>query len=146
MKRTDSESASKLLHGRVAKEANMLLDKLHAYFRGRHLHGTTLSLPSHYTGTVLHITEKDVPSSTDTTTGNNSIEEEDEENENIETKVADKAAEFDEVVIWGHGGPVDESEDVYVRGMREWIGFAEAMHGGGDDDEEMAEGQSKKRS
>jgi ribonuclease H2 subunit C len=56
--------------------------------------------------------------------------------------VAEKLGAFDEVVVWGHGSAVDEKEDAYVRGIREWIGFAEAMHN--EDDEE--DGKDKKRS
>jgi ribonuclease H2 subunit C len=43
-----------------------------------------------------------------------------------------------EVVVWGHGGTVDEGSDMFVRGVREWVGFAESMHC----DEEGEEGQS----
>lgn len=55
-----------------------------------------------------------------------------------EVKIAEQIGEFDEVVVWGHGGTVDEGSDMFVRGVREWVGFAESMHC----DEEGEEGQS----
>jgi ribonuclease H2 subunit C len=45
-----------------------------------------------------------------------------------EVKIADQVGEFDEVVVWGHGGEVEAGQDMFVRGMQEWVGFAEAMH------------------
>jgi ribonuclease H2 subunit C len=99
----------------------------HAYFRGRHLHGTTLPLPSNYTGAVLHMTDKLAPQ---TRTDNGKTEEDDDDIEEApeEVKIAEQVGEFDEVVIWGHGGEVEAGQDMFVRGMQEWVGFAEAMH------------------
>lgn len=33
---------------------------------------------------------------------------------------------FQEIVVWGHEA-VPEEGDVYVKGMKEWIAFAEAV-------------------
>jgi ribonuclease H2 subunit C len=52
----------------------------------------------------------------------------------VEVKVAEQIGEFDEVVVWGHGGQVEEGQDLFIRGMKEWIGFAEAMHGEEEDE------------
>lgn len=52
-----------------------------------------------------------------------------------EVKIAEQIGEFDEVVVWGHGGTVDEGSDIFVRGVREWVGFAESMHCDGEDGE-----------
>ncbi|KAF2728306.1 ribonuclease H1 small subunit [Polyplosphaeria fusca] len=103
--------------------------KSHAYFRGRHLHGTPLTFPSNYTGAVLQVTDKDLPASNNET---KKIEEDEDESEQVEVKIAEKVGEFDEVVVWGHGGAIDKSEDVYARGVEEWIGFAEALHASED--------------
>ncbi|KAF2659159.1 ribonuclease H1 small subunit, partial [Lophiostoma macrostomum CBS 122681] len=117
--------------------------KPHAYFRGRHLHGTVLRLPENYTGAVMRVTDKDVPKDArrENDSGGDEEEDEDEDGEmddDVEIKIAQKVAEFEEMIVWGHGGVVDESEDVYARGIREWIGFAEAMHReDGDGDEEQ---------
>lgn len=105
----------------------------HAYFRGRRLHGTTLKLPENYTGAVVQTTEKTLPQK-----ARRAEDDEENEEEQVEVKIAETLGEFDEVVVWGHGGVVDEKEDVYVRGVREWIEFAEAMHGVDEEDEEDA--------
>lgn len=36
-------------------------------------------------------------------------------------------ATFDELMIWGHESTSDSSTDPYVRGMEEWIAFAEEV-------------------
>jgi ribonuclease H2 subunit C len=44
----------------------------------------------------------------------------------VEVKLMETKAKFDEVVIWGHE-IVPEDDDVYVKGVEEWIAFAEAV-------------------
>jgi ribonuclease H2 subunit C len=55
-------------------------------------------------------------------------EEEMEQDRPEEVMMAEQVGEFDEVVVWGHGGTVDGESDMFVRGVREWVGFAESMH------------------
>ena len=59
-------------------------------------------------------------------------EEGDEENEAELTKVLEEIGTFDEMIVWGHE-QVPEDDDTFVRGVEEWIGFAEAMHSFEDD-------------
>ena len=54
-------------------------------------------------------------------------EEEGDEDETEPVKMLEEIGSFDEVVVWGHE-QVPAEDDVFVRGMEEWIGFAEAMH------------------
>jgi ribonuclease H2 subunit C len=55
-------------------------------------------------------------------------EEEVEEDEPIaETKIIEERATFEEVMIWGHEHTADTTEDPYMKGMEEWISFAEAV-------------------
>ncbi|KAK3202756.1 hypothetical protein GRF29_154g620837 [Pseudopithomyces chartarum] len=105
----------------------------HAYLRGRHLHGTSLPLPSTHTGAVLQITDKLLASPVAAPPYNDDDNDYDgEEDGNIvEVKVAEQIGQFEEVIVWGHGGVVGEG-DKFVRGLKEWIGFAEAMHGQDD--------------
>lgn len=106
----------------------------HAYFRGRHLHGTALPLPDNYTGTVLHVTDKQLPQSPARAQQPREVDDDeqgaddDEEMEGVQVIIAEQIGEFDEVVVWEHGGPVDEAQDGFVRGIMEWIGWAESMH------------------
>ena len=44
----------------------------------------------------------------------------------MEVKTMEKKASFDGIVIWGHE-LVPEDDDVYVKGVQEWIAFAEAV-------------------
>ena len=54
-------------------------------------------------------------------------EEEKEEGEEIEeVQVLEEVASFDKVVLWGHETLV-EGDDPFVKGVEEWIGFAEAV-------------------
>lgn len=78
------------------------------------------------------MTDKEAPQShsQQQSTGNQEDEEEGEgeESEAAEVKIAEQVGEFDEIVVWGHGGQVDGGQDMFVRGMNEWVGFAESMH------------------
>lgn len=59
-------------------------------------------------------------------------EEEMEMDQEVEIKVVEEQSVFEEIVVWGHEAVMDEG-DPYVRGVEEWIGFAEAVsfHGYG---------------
>ena len=132
--------------GGMNTRSDILLGKRHAYFRGRHLHGTTLPLPQNYTGAILHVTDKQLPQ---TQTQQQPADEDDEDAEveesmPVEVKIAEQVGEFDEVIIWGHGGEVDGSGDALVRGMNEWVGFAESMHV--DEEEEDGDTKPEKKS
>ena len=67
---------------------------------------------------------------------------EEEDSLPVEVKIAEQIGEFDEVVVWGHGGEVDGGQDMFLRGLREWVGFAESMHVDGDEEEKE---QSEKK-
>ena len=57
------------------------------------------------------------------------MEEEDMEldvEQPVEVKMMDPKAKFEEIVVWGHE-VVPEDDDVYVKGVEEWISFAEAV-------------------
>lgn len=53
-----------------------------------------------------------------------------------EVKIAEQIGHFDSIVVWGHGGMVEEQGDEFVRGITEWVGFAEGMHCDDDDGDE----------
>lgn len=52
-------------------------------------------------------------------------EEEDEEKPEP-VKLLDVAATFDNLVVWGHD-VTPAADDVYVKGIEEWIAFAQAV-------------------
>lgn len=42
-------------------------------------------------------------------------------------KILEAVATFDDVTVWGHD-QVPSSDDAFVKGIEEWIAFAEAIH------------------
>ncbi|CEL04435.1 hypothetical protein ASPCAL05565 [Aspergillus calidoustus] len=95
-----------------------------AYFRGRKLRGRRVQIPEGYEGIVATHTDRELPS----TTSNNSDEAEVEEVEPAEPiKVLEQQATFGDFVVWAHE-TIPAADDPYVKGVEEWIKFAEAMH------------------
>jgi ribonuclease H2 subunit C len=119
----------------------------HVHFRGRHLHGISVPLPSNYTGAVLNITDKTLSTSINTSSSKARQEDDDEDDDaemEEDVKIADEVGTFDEIVIWEHGGKVDVENSAFVRGLGEWIGFAEGMHCDGDEQVQGKEEAEKK--
>ncbi|KIX04279.1 uncharacterized protein Z518_05146 [Rhinocladiella mackenziei CBS 650.93] len=57
------------------------------------------------------------------------IEVQDEEDEPPEpVQILEQVSSFDEVIVWGHDR-LPALEDPYVKGIEEWISFAQAIHG-----------------
>lgn len=93
-----------------------------AHFRGRRLRGRRIALPDQYRGIVLKATNKIIiePSPM--------VSEEDEESEMPDPiKIVDEVSSIQDMVIWGHD-QVPASDNTFVRGVEEWITFAEAIH------------------
>ena len=42
-------------------------------------------------------------------------------------KIAEEEATFDEFMVWGHESMPEELADPFVRGMEEWIDFAQTV-------------------
>ncbi|OBW64858.1 MAG: 40S ribosomal protein S8 [Aureobasidium pullulans] len=101
-----------------------------AYFRGRKLHGKTVNLPEGYRGAILQKTNTILPPTITPSTSTSLEDEEDASSSSStpETKILQEVATFDKIVVWGHEVQPDGQEDVYVRGVSEWIGLATAMN------------------
>lgn len=84
-----------------------------AYFRGRKLHGRTVSLPDTYRGVVA---QKSVVDPTVAGPG-------DEDS----LGCMEVRAEFDEIVVWGHEALAEAEADPYVRSVHEWLTLAEQV-------------------
>lgn len=83
-----------------------------------------MRLPEGYRGAVVEKGERGVDRDVEV-----QKEEEEEEGGNPLEEVGalhGKAA-FDEVVVWGHESIADSAADPYVRGVEEWISFAEQV-------------------
>lgn len=109
-----------------------------SYLRGRKLAGRTVRLPRGYTGLVLQKTDMLLPANRKVPTAEElRAMEEDEEDLNggmgqeaeVEVKTLEPRARFEEFVVWGHESAPEE-DDVYVRGVEEWVAFAEAVSEG----------------
>lgn len=98
------------------------------YFRGRKLRGRTVKVPEGYQGYVLEKTENVAPQKPQVPPQSHALEDEDggDEEEPAGVKVMEQKGNFDEMVVWGHE-VVPEAEDEYVKGVGEWIAFAEAV-------------------
>ena len=63
------------------------------------------------------------------TTVDEDIEVAEEEEEPPEpVKILEQSSTFEDIVVWGHD-VVPTNEDPFVKGIEEWISFAEAIHG-----------------
>ncbi|KAI0432069.1 ribonuclease H2, subunit C [Xylaria sp. FL1042] len=100
-----------------------------AYFRGRKLHGKAVKLPEGYYGVVVEKTDaKPQASSTEQEPTDEDVEVIENPEGQLEVGAMKGKAAFDELTIWGHESASDSTADPYVRGMEEWIAFAEEIH------------------
>ncbi|KAI0200223.1 ribonuclease H2, subunit C [Astrocystis sublimbata] len=102
------------------------LDTSHtAYFRGRKLQGKAVKLPDGYYGAVLEKTDAKPEARPETT--DEDIEVMEDPEDQLDVGAMKGKAAFDELMIWGHESTSDSTADPYVRGMEEWIAFAEEV-------------------
>lgn len=101
-----------------------------AYFRGRKLKGREVKVPEGYKGVVVREGAKENVASlggdAERLRRSDGEMDEDEDDEDEVVKVMEEVGEFDSFVVWGHENFVD-GEDTFIRGVEEWIGFAEAV-------------------
>lgn len=93
-----------------------------SYFRGRKLHGKTVTLPDEYYGLVVELAaeENERP--------NNALQDDEEEDSHgPDTATMKATAEFDKVIVWGHESLADSHEDPFVRSMEEWLQVADKV-------------------
>jgi len=79
-----------------------------------------LKIPKGYRGVVVSSTDRILPK--ETPAGD------DEDTEDVpEVKVMEEQAEFGDLMVWGHEALPDDMADPYVRGVDEWVAFAEQV-------------------
>lgn len=98
--------------------------KPEAYFRGRKLRGREIDVPKGYRGVVVQEAGKEKMDVQDMNMGHLDGEEGEEEQE--EVTVLNEVGLFDKMVIWNHESVID-GDDAFVKGLGEWIGFAQAV-------------------
>ncbi|KAI0184536.1 ribonuclease H1/H2 small subunit [Xylaria flabelliformis] len=101
--------------------------KSEAYLRGRKLHGTAVKLPEGYHGVVVEKTDAKPETGTRPESADEDVEVIENPEDQLEVGAMKGKAAFDELMIWGHESTSDSSMDPYVRGMEEWIAFAEEV-------------------
>ena len=79
-----------------------------------------MRLPEGYRGAVVEKGERGVDRDVE-------VQKEEEGNPLEEVGALHGKAAFDEVVVWGHESIADSAADPYVRGVEEWISFAEQV-------------------
>ncbi|OAL29882.1 hypothetical protein AYO22_01788 [Fonsecaea multimorphosa] len=126
-----------------------------SYFRGRRLRGNSIKVPAGYrgenvpresprkadidmfAGVVAKTTDRFLPqpcrmqSGPTYTAVDEDIEIADEEDEDEPPEpvmLLEELSTFEDVIVWGHDA-VPTNEDTFVKGIEEWIAFAEAIHG-----------------
>lgn len=104
-----------------------------SYFRGRKLRGRKVAVPEGYEGVILKKTDRTIILSTDDAAGDAAGEDADDlgdetgEEAAEELQVAEQVASFNHITVWSHESLPDQNEDVYVRGLGEWIALAGAV-------------------
>jgi hypothetical protein len=82
------------------------------HFRGRKLLGQVVHLPEGYHATALRVTQDSLETHPD----------------GDSAKQADPVVEIDKIVVWKHESLADAAEDPYLKGMGEWMEFADLIH------------------
>ncbi|KAK5634180.1 hypothetical protein RRF57_009894 [Xylaria bambusicola] len=99
-----------------------------AYMRGRKLYGKAVKLPEGYHGIVVEKTDaKDQTSTMSQELMGEDVEAIESPDEQLKVDTMRGKAVFDQLMIWGHESTSDSTADPFVRGMEEWIAFAEEV-------------------
>jgi len=92
-----------------------------AHFRGRRLRGRVVKVPGQYQGLVLKASDRTIIEPV------LPAEDDDEPELREPVKVVEEVSTFNEMTIWGHD-QIPASDDPLIKGVEEWISFAEAIH------------------
>lgn len=79
-------------------------------------------MPKGYQGVVVSSTDRIVPKSAAT-----AVEDDQEPEEEPDIKIMEEQSGFDDIMVWGHEALPEEGADPYVKGIEEWIAFAEQV-------------------
>lgn len=103
--------------------------KPEAYFRGRKLRGQEIQVPQGYRGIVVEEAGRETTAFQTTEKGVFEQEEGEQiEEAQEEVTMLNELGSFDRLLIWNHESMVD-GDDLFIRGLSEWISFAEAVSG-----------------
>ena len=94
--------------------------------RGRRLLGKEIALPEGYEGVVVKDKGVALPSGKQRSCEIVDLDDENEIEEEVEVRMFEEVGSFDNVMLWDHE-KVAEGDDAFVKGLSEWIGFAEGV-------------------
>ena len=83
-------------------------------------------MPEGYTGAIVQMPDKEAEEESIKKAFRDEDREEGGEDTVVETEAV-RAAEFGEFMVWDHGQLPDGSSDPYMKGIQEWISFAETV-------------------
>jgi ribonuclease H2 subunit C len=84
-----------------------------------------VKIPEGYKGVVLSCSTNSSEAN-DKCSGHRARKDEDDEDV-IEESIMEEKADFADIMVWGHEASPDEATDPYLRGIQEWIAFAEVV-------------------
>ena len=105
-------------------KGNIVDGKQESYFRGRKLRGQEVDLPQGYRGVIVKEAGKEKTALQSHEKGDMEGEEGEEEQE--EATLLKEIGSFEKIVVWNHESMVN-GDDAFVKGVSEWIDFAEAV-------------------
>lgn len=79
-------------------------------------------MPKGYRGVVVSTTDRILPK-----TPAAAIEDDQEPEEEADVKIMEEQSGFEDIMVWGHEALPEEGADPYVKGIEEWISFAEQV-------------------
>lgn len=89
-----------------------------------------MKLPEGYYGAVVEKTDmKSETSSKQEAGDDDDVEEIENPEDQLQVGAMKGRATFDQLMIWGHESTSNSTEDPYMRGMEEWVAFAEEVCG-----------------
>jgi ribonuclease H2 subunit C len=98
------------------------IDNTHsAHFRGRKLRGRRVAIPKGYTGIVATPTDCVSQQPVKNASAEDDVTEIEEP-----VKILETQGTFDDVIVWGHE-ILPAADDPYVKGVEEWVRFAETV-------------------
>ena len=100
--------------------------KLETYFRGRKLRGQEIGVPQDYRGVVVQEARNEKAAFERIEKADVENEEGYEMEEQEEITIWREVGSFDNLLLWNHESMID-GNDAFVKGLSEWIGFAEAV-------------------
>lgn len=78
-------------------------------------------------GAVIRVSKTAMPSSAQDRSSDMHDDEDGDDDERVETFAAERLASFERFTVWNHEAVPEGAEDAHVKGVEEWIAFAEVV-------------------